>query len=119
MNTVKISSLLKGIILSNNSDTKTIGRNSGIHWMGASLSVLVGNYISYAMFRNVEDISKETKNMFVGTLFTLSCLGNLTGFCYQPMPWIQQKERVSVVSRFTVAGSMFLLHHECLILFLA
>ena len=76
----------QGNFITRNSNDATMSRNSGVFWAMLQCSMLIGNTFVYVEFRGLEDIDKDTRNLVVGVLLVVCCLGIATLLLLRPVP---------------------------------
>jgi len=99
----------QGTFLSQNSDEKTITRNSGIFWAMNMSSAFIGNMFAYFLFRNEESIEKDTRITLGAVLTAVSTAGILLMFLFRPATWAQKKkeEQPSMLDTLRQSWSLF------------
>lgn len=67
----------QGSFLTENSDSETMSRNSGIFWAMLQCSLLFGNIFVFLMLEGKEEIDKHTRFIVYGVLLGVCCVGCL------------------------------------------
>jgi len=98
----------QGTFLANNSDPKTITRNSGVFWAMNMSSALAGNLFAYFLFKDEEFIYKETRMTLGWVLTAASGVGILIMLLLRPTPWAEKEgEQDSMVTTLKKSFKLF------------
>jgi len=98
----------QGTFLANNSDKKTITRNSGLFWAMNMSSAFWGNLFAYVLFRGEEYIEKNTRMLLGGVLTGVSAAGIILMFFLRPTPWAEKKDQDNMVTTLKKSVNLFL-----------
>ena len=97
----------QGTFLANNSDQKTITRNSGIFWAMNMSSAFIGNLFAYFLFKDEELIQKHTRMTLGWVLSAVSAGGIILMFLLRPTPWAEQKSQDSMLTTLKNSAKLF------------
>merc|ERR1719270_1693002 len=81
-----------GTFLANNSDLRTVNRNSGVFWAIHQSSIFIGSYFAYHLIRTSEYIEHGARSELAYVLIFLSLAGTFLMIFLRRMPWIQQRK---------------------------
>lgn len=89
-------------------------RNSGIFWAMFTTSMLTGNIFVFFLFQDMDDISTETRMIFVGSLFAVGFAGSILLLFLLPVPESdipedRNMEEIELDRKFSTDGSIILM----------
>ena len=98
----------QGTFLANNSNSKTITRNSGIFWAMNMSSAFAGNTFAYFLFKDEEFITKDTRMTLGYVLTAASGVGIAIMFLLRPTPWAEKEgPKDSMLTTLKKSGKLF------------
>jgi len=98
----------QGAFLANNSNPKTVTRNSGIFWAMNMSSAFAGNSFAYFLFKDTEFVEKSTRMLLGGVLSATTALGIACMFLLRPTPWVVKKNEDTFMSVLKSSWTMIL-----------
>ena len=97
----------QGTFLANNSNPKTITRNSGIFWAMNMSSAFAGNTFAYFLFKGKDQIEKSTRMTLGWVLTAASGVGIACMFLLRPTPWAEKKGQDTMLTTLKKSGKLF------------
>jgi len=78
----------QGVFLAVNSESATIGRNSGLFWAMFQSSQLLGNAFVFFEMRGKDDFGQSERHLIVGVLLVVCAIGASLFLAMRPTPWV-------------------------------